>query len=445
MKPVRRPGGKIETVSKQYERALAGELRRGRRVLTIAAIAVAVWAGLMPLAGAVIVPGNIVVHSNVKKVQHSLGGIVAEIFVNNGSKVKEGDRLLRLDETAPRTNLQVILRQLDEVHMKIARLIAERDGADEPNWPTAMTANVDPSERDRLFNSERSFFFNRVSTKRSEKELAKSRIEQLEKQIAGLEAQHESNARQISITADELKSVQAMLLEKLVTIQRATTLQREAARLDGVDGQLVSQIAETRNKVNETRLQALQLEQNFRSEVIRDLNEAEAKEGELQERRIAAQDQLKRTIVRAPSSGTVNDLVVHTAGGVITPAEVLMAIVPEGDPLEVDARLSPEKIDQVKPGQSARIRLTAFDATTTPELQGVVDFVSPDIVRDSQSGAGYYDVRISLRQDEPGRANGLQLVPGMPAEVFLEIGSRTMLSYLFKPLTDQLSRSFRER
>jgi HlyD family secretion protein len=283
----------------------------------------------------------------------------------------------------------------------------------------------------------------RSVTRRSEQNLAQSRIDQLEKQIAGLEAQLQSNRQQMGINAGELKSVENLLQEKLVTIQRATALQRDAVRMEGLDGQIASQIAEISNKVHEAKLQALQTEQTFRSEVIRELSEAEAKEGELTERKLAAEDQLNRTVIRAPASGTVHELAVHTTGGVITPAEVLMLVVPNGDALEIDARVPPDKIDQVRTGQSARIRLSAFNSGATPELDGAVDVVSPDLVRD-QSGA-YYDVRISLKQEEMQRLGDLQLTPGMPAEVFLQTKSRTMLSYLFKPITDQLSRMFRER
>ena len=249
----------------------------------------------------------------------------------------------------------------------------------------------------------------------------------------------------MGIASGELKGVEDLLRQKLVTLPRATALQREAAHLDGVDGQLASQIAETRAKVSETRLQALQAEQTFRSDVMRDLREAEAKEGELMERHLAAEDQMNRTIIRAPTSGTVHELAVHTVGGIVAPAEVLMLVVPENDTLAIDARLSADKVDQVHAGQTAHVRLSAFNQRTTPELAGIVALVSADVVREPQSNATYYDVRIDLPPKEVLRLGRLQLIPGMPAEVFLETESRTMLSYLFKPVTDQLSRMFRER
>jgi HlyD family secretion protein len=432
-------------VHQQLERALTLELHRGRRMLAIAAVLFVGWAGFVPLSGAVVVAGRLVVQSSVKKVQHPQGGIVASINVRDGSKISAGDELIRLDQTAARSNLQVVARQLDEVRLRIARLTAERDNSATPRWPTEWVAQLDAADRDQLRASEEDLFAARAATRRGQQELAASRITQLEKQIAGLEAQQKSNGKQMGITSGELKSVEDLLRQKLVTLPRATALQRESAHLDGVEGQLSSQIAETRAKVSEARLQALQAEQTFQSELLRDLREAEAKEGELMERCLAAEDQMHRTIVRAPTSGTVHELAVHTVGGVVAPAEVLMTIVPENDRLAIEARLSADKVDQVHNGQTAHVRLSALNQRTTPELAGVVTLVSADIVHDPQSSTGYYDVKIDLPPEEVGRLGNLQLVPGMPAEIFLVTKSRTMLSYLFKPMTDQLSRMFRER
>ena len=378
-----RANAEAETFSHQFEHALSCELRRGGRVLAIAGVIAVGWAGLIPLSGAVIVAGQLVLHSNVKKVQHPTGGVVAEIFVRNGSKVNAGDQLARLDETAARTNLQVVARQLDEVRLRIARLNAERDGAAEPRWPTASAAEIAPFERDRLLNSERDFFAVRAIARRGEQNLAQSRIDQLEKQIAGLQAQQEFEQAADGHHCRRAEKRRGLACRRsLSRCSARLRLQRDAARMEGLDGQLASQIAETSNKVHEARLQALQTEQSFRSEIMRELSEAEAKEGELIERRLAAEDQLKRTVIRAPTPGTIHELAVHTAGGVVSPAEVLMLVVPDGDALEIDARLTPDKIDQVRTGQSARIRLSAFNAGTTPELDGAVDAVSPDLVRD---------------------------------------------------------------
>ena len=433
------------SIGHSLEQALARERRRSSRILAVAAVVIFGWAAWVPLSGAVVVSGNLVMQSSVKKVQHPQGGIVTAILVQNGSKVAAGDELVRLDQTSAHANLQVVARQLDEVRIRIARLKAERDNLQAPRWPTELAAEVDPAEQQELLASERGLFVARASARRGQQELAETRVDQLEKQIVALESQLSSNSKQADITGGELRGVEELLRQKLVTLPRATALQREAAHLDGVGGQLVAQIAETRAKVSETRLQALQSEETFRSEVMRDLREAEAKEGELVERHLAARDQMSRTVIRAPTAGTIHELALHTVGGVVTPAEVLMLLVPDGDTLAIEARLSADKVDQVHVGQTAHVRMSAFNQRTTPELAGIVDLVSADIVRDTQSGATYYDVRIALPADEVRRLGSLRLIPGMPAELFLETESRTMLSYLFKPLTDQLSRMFRER
>ena len=222
-----------EPMRQDLERAFARELRRGGRMLAIAAIVVLGWAGFVPLSGAVVVAGRLVVQSSVKKVQHPQGGIVASILVRNGTKVAAGEELARLDQTSARSNLQVVARQLDEVRMRIARLTAERDNLPTPHWPTKSAAQLDNAEREQLLASEQDFFAARASTRRGQQELAESRITQLEKQIAGLEAQLKSNGKQMGIASGELRGVEDLLRQKLVTLPRATALQREAAHLDG--------------------------------------------------------------------------------------------------------------------------------------------------------------------------------------------------------------------
>jgi len=389
------------SIGHSLEQALAQERRRSSRILAVAAVVIFGWAAWVPLSGAVVVSGNLVMQSSVKKVQHPQGGIVTAILVQNGSKVAAGDELVRLDQTSAHANLQVVARQLDEVRIRIARLKAERDNLQAPRWPTELAAEVDPAEQQELLASERGLFVARASARRGQQELAETRVDQLEKQIVALESQLSSNGKQADITGGELRGVEELLRQKLVTLPRATALQREAAHLDGVGGQLVAQIAETRAKVSETRLQALQSEETFRSEVMRDLREAEAKEGELVERHLAARDQMSRTVIRAPTAGTIHELALHTVGGVVTPAEVLMLLVPDGDTLAIEARLSADKVDQVHVGQTAHVRMSAFNQRTTPELAGIVELVSADIVRDTQSGATYYDVSAAGRRSAP--------------------------------------------
>jgi HlyD family secretion protein len=231
----------------------------------------------------------------------------------------------------------------------------------------------------------------------------------------------------------------------LVPLTRLTALQRESARLDGELGQLTSQIAETQSKISGAELQIVRIDQDFLTEVAKDLAESQTKEGEFAERSVAAQDQLSRTDIRAPTSGVIHQLAVHTIGGVVGPGEVIMEIVPDADTLQIEGRLMPNDVDQVHVGQTAIIRFSALNQRTTPQLSGIVSYVGADLTHDRQTNAGYYTVRATLPLDELHRLGDVQLVSGMPAEVFLRTGSRTMMSYLLKPVTDQLSRSFKQR
>jgi HlyD family secretion protein len=424
-------------------RSFEGQRRAGGRVLALALVIGGGWATLVPLSGAVVIPGTVVSESSVKKIQHPTGGIIAGIAVKDGAHVRQGDVLVRLDDTQVRSNYQVVSKQLEETRARVSRLSAERDGHDEP----ALTAGKDRAgDGGLLLTSENSLFRARAESRRSQQELLRSRIAQLNEQIAGMESQIKSHQTQSDLIAQELDGVQQLWDKRLTPLQRLTSLQREAARLDGEKGQLQSSMAETRGKISEMDLQLVKLDQDFRADVMKDLREAQDKEAELTERTVAAKDQVVHVDLRAPVTGTVHQLAVHTVGGVVTPAEVMMVIVPESDELQIDAHLPPDQIDQVRKGQDAQVRFPAFNQRTTPELAGVVSHISADITRDPQSpGPGYYTVRVSLPPKEFARLGDRSLMAGMPAELFIQTGSRTMLSYMFKPITDQLGRMFRER
>jgi membrane fusion protein, type I secretion system len=327
--------------------------RAGGRMLAVALIVGGGWATMVPLSGAVVVPGTVVSASSVKKIQHQTGGIVAGIAITEGMRVREGDILVRLDDTQVRSSYEQL----------------------------------------------------------------RSKIGQLNEQIGGMSAQIKSRQTESGLIAQELEGVQKLWDQRLVPLTRLTSLQREAARIDGEKAQLVSAVAETRGKIGEAELQLT-----------------------------AAKEQVSHIDLRAPVSGIVHQLSIHTVGGVVSPAEVMMVIVPESDELQLDAHLPPDQIDQVHKGQNAQVRFSAFNQRTTPELTGVVSHVSADITRDQQTSAGYYTVRVSLSGQELARlGDGQQLVAGMPAELYIQTTSRTMMNYLFKPITEQLNRMFRER
>jgi HlyD family secretion protein len=426
-----------------FRRDFDDALRTGLRVLVLGGGVVGGWAVLVPLSAAVMVPGTLVVESSVKKIQHPTGGIIAEIPVHDGMHVNKAELLVRLDEVQVRASLQVLAKQLDQTQVRIARLIAERDGMDEPKLPGRL-ADGRTGTRE-LFAAEISLFKARASARQNQKELLHGRIAQLEQEIDGLNAQVKSKAAQLELISSELTGVRTLYEKQLVTLTRLTALQRDAARLDGEQGQLISTIAETRSKINEAELQITRIDQDLRTEVMKDLRDAQDKETELEERIVAARDQLDRIEIRAPTSGVVHQLSVHTIGGVIGRGEVMMEIVPDADDLQIQAKLPPNDIDHVRVDQRAFVRFSAFNQRTTPQLNGVVSYVSADLSHDRQPEPAYYTVRVRIPGNERLRLHSLQLVSGMPAEVFLQTGSRTMMSYLLKPISDQLQRTFSER
>ena len=428
----------------RLRRGFQDELRTGLRVLVLGVGLVGGWSVVVPLSAAVMVAGTLVVETDVKKVQHPTGGVITQILVHDGMHVEEGELLARLNEVQVGANLQVIMKQLDESRVRIARLTAERDGMDEPKIPRELATRTGDKDIEQLIMSENLLFKARASARQSQKELLHGHIGQLGEEIAGLEAQIKSKGTQLDLISSELRGVQSLYDKQLVPLMRLTALQRESARLDGEREQLVSAIAETRSKISEAELQIIRIGQDLRAEVTKELRESQDKESELMERSVAAQDQMNRIDLRAPTAGVVHQLAVHTIGGVIGPAEVIMEIVPNSDNLQVQARLSPKDIDHVLVGQKTLVRLSAFNQHATPQLNGVVSYVSADLSHDKQTDAAYYTVRVALSAAEIHRLGALQLVSGMPAELFLQTGSRTMMSYLLKPITDQLQRTFSE-
>jgi HlyD family secretion protein len=434
-----------DTLALRTGRAYENELRTGLRVLLVALVLGGGWMALMPLAGAVVVPGNLVVQSNVKTIQHPTGGVVAEVPVHNGSRVNIGDLLLRLDATQAQASLQMVSKQLDESRARMARLIAERDGLPLPDIPVEMAARLDESAVKNLLASEETQFKARANARYSQKDLLQSRVAQLGEEIAGLDSQVASKGKQLELIAGELTGVQDLYDKRLVPLTRLTTLQRETARIEGERGQLISAIAETKAKVGEAQLQIVKLDQDFRTDVVKELGETQGKAAELEQRGVAARDIIDRIELRAPTSGIIHQLSAHTIGGVIRAGDAIMEVVPDSDDLQIEARLQPNDIDQVQVGQKALIRFSAFNQRVTPQIVGLVSYVSADVSHDQQTNASYFTVRMTLPDDERRRLAGLQLVSGMPAEVFMQTGSRTMMSYLLKPITDQFNRAFVER
>ena len=401
-------------------------------------------AAVTKMSGAVIAAGRLVVDSNVKKVQHPTGGVVGEIRVREGDRVKAGDILVRLDETTTRANLAIVSKGLDEFYARLARLEAERDGKDTLSFPEVLTSRRDEAGVAASMAGEQSLFDFRRQARSGQRSQLRERIAQLTQETAGLTEQLQAKRREIELIQIELEGVRSLWHRKLIGIERMTSLERDAVRLEGEHGQLTAGIAQVKGKASEIELQIIQIDQDLRSEVATDLRETQGKISEFVERKVAAEDQLKRIDLRSPQDGVVLQLAVHTIGGVITPGEQVMQIVPVTDDLTVEAHIAPQDIDQVTMGQNAILRLSAFNRQTTPELTGTLSRISADLTTEERTGAAFYVARVTLPKTEVAKLHGLALAPGMPAEVFFPTGDRTMLSYLVKPLSDQIQKAFRE-
>jgi HlyD family secretion protein len=273
----------------------------------------------------------------------------------------------------------------------------------------------------------------------------RERITQLNEEIAGLTAQENAKSQEIALVEKELEGVRQLYDRHLVQISRLTALERDAARLNGERAQYIASRAQAKGKITETELQIIQIDKDMVSEVSKDLRETNDKIGEYIERKVTAEDQLRRVEIRAPQDGIVEQSTVHTVGGVITAGDAIMLIVPQTDDLQVEAKVNPQDIDKLQVGQKTLLRLSAFNQRTTPELNGVVSRVSPDVTTDQRSGQSFYTIRVSMPPEQIARLGDVKLIPGMPVEAFVQTGDRTMLSYLMKPLHDQLMRTFRER
>jgi HlyD family secretion protein len=398
------------------------------------------------LAGAVIAAGALVVDSNVKKVQHPTGGIIGELLVRDGTRVQAGDLLIRLDETTAQANVAMVDKSLAELYARRARLEAERDGSDVIEFPDDLLRSAQQqADIGRVVTGERRLFELRRQAQDGQKAQLRERVSQLNEEVRGYTEQSVAKGKEIEFIGRELEGVRELFSKNLIPIARVTALERDAARLEGERGQLIATIPQGKGKISETELQIIQVDQNMRSDVAKELADIRAKIAEMVERRVTAADQLQRIDIRAPQTGMVHQLSVFTKGGVVAAGEQIMLIVPEADDLIVEVRVDPQKIDQLELGRAATLRFPGFNQRTTPELNGRVTRIAADVIQDQRTGQPYYLVRIGLAADEIERLNGLKLVPGMPVEAFISTGERTMLSYLLKPLTDQARRAFREK
>lgn len=404
------------------------------------------YSAVAEIRGAVIAPGNMVVEGNIRRIQHQDGGSVAEIYVRNGQHVKAGELLVRLNDTQPRAELGVVMVQLYGQQVRAARLVAERDELPQVQFPPPLASNGFETDAAGMLAVESAFFNARRRARDGEIAQLKERAEQTEQEIEGLSAQLRAVQAQSAVVRDELLGLEKLLAQGLTQLSRINPQRLNLAQLEGQAGDIKAQIARARGRISEINVQIAQIGRQMLNEVSRDLREASEKIADLQERRLAAEAKLRRIEIRAPLNGTVHQLAVFTIGGVLTPGETVMQIVPEGEKLLVESRIDPQFIDQVSVGQEVLIRFSSFDQRNTPELSGHVIFVSADLEQDQrQQIPPYFRARVELDEGEAERITDQRITSGLPAELHFRTRQRTIISYFMKPLTDQFARTFRER
>jgi HlyD family secretion protein len=399
------------------------------------------WTEFASLNGAVIAPATIVAESYSKKVQHREGGNVLRILVKDGDTVTEGQDLVLLDPTEIKAEVGIVQNQINELAIRKARLSAQRDGKDTFNLPAALPDDASVAEN---IASQRHLLESTVQTATSKKSQLKEQLGQLKDQISGVVAQIDSNKKQLSLIREELVNLHSLQKQGLVPASRVSTTERESARLDGEQGQLVGSKASAEARIGEVKLQIIQVDEDLRNQALTELRDVETKISESEQRRVTSAAKLSRMSIKAPITGTVYQMAVHTEGGVIGPGETLMMIVPEGDDLVLQAQVAPNDIDHVHLGQGARVKFTAFNTRVTPDIDAEVTQVAADTSRADAQSAPFYAIRLTISAAELKKLGDNKLKPGMSAEAFIQTEARSPFSYLVQPLVDQFSHAMRE-
>lgn len=400
-----------------------------------------VWASVAPIEGAAHGPGSVTVRSNRQLVQHLEGGIVKEIVARNGDSVRAGDALLILDDTQPLAQLEITNLQYLAMRAMEARLIAERDGLEQINFPADLSTLAQNAESE--ISSQTQVFLTRKAALDGSVEVLEQRIGQLQSRLGGLRALQQSKQDLADSFAEELRDVELLLVEGFADKNRVRELERNAAQLRGEAAELTASISATEIEIGETRLQILQQALEFQNEVANQLAEVQTGLKDSTERLTALRSIVDRTTITAPVDGIVNGMQVHTVGGVVPPGQPLADIVPQNEELIVEARISPMDIDRVAIGQEAMVRFSSF-SSTVPNIFGTVINVSADALSDPNTGMVYYSARVEVTPEGLRDLGELTLIPGMPADVFITTGSRTLLQYMMKPISSAMARSLIE-
>jgi len=403
------------------------------------------WAALAPLDSAAIANGQVVLDSNRKTIQHLEGGEISEILVREGELVKKDQPLIRMNPTAAKSRFDLVKGQYNAGKATEARLIAERDSKD-----LVFPAELEELAKNNaglkeILQGQRNLFETRRSSVSGSIDILNQKIAQSQEEIEGLNAQMRSTDDQIKLLEEEIATVEILLKQGNASKPRLLALQRSRADIDGQRGEYKALIARAQQRITESKLEINNTQNEFINKVNEELKQIQQELADQEERIRASEDIFNRVVIASPSDGIITGLQKHTQGGVISPGEKLMDIVPLDDKLIIEAKVSPMDIDVVHPGLETMVQLTAYKTRTAPKMEGRLTHVSPDSFTDDRSGATYFVARIEISKEQLDVYKDVKLLPGMPATVFITVGERSLISYLFTPITDSISHAFREQ
>ena len=431
---------------------IRGPLIAGAVVMGVFVGGFGVWSAFAPLQSAALAPGTVAVESYRKTVQHLEGGIIAQILVKDGDSVTEGQPLVRLDDTKARTAYTSLEGQLWDAIARQARQVAERDGSTSITFPPFL---IEKAKQDgaaaQIIAGQQTIFTARHTLLASKGSAIRERIQQSKEEIRGFTAQDVAAQKRLSLISQEIGDVKKLLQLGLERKARLLQLERDQAEIQGNRGQLAAQIARAQQTIAEAEVNILTLQHDSANEGAQQLSETEQKVHELREQLQAAADVLARIEVRAPEAGTVTDLKVHTPGGVVKPGDPLLDLVPKADRMIIKARVRPEDSDTVRAGLPALVRLLPYKQRRTPPVEGTVVYVSADRLVDDHPEAGqpagqpYYLAKIEINEGALEKVPGIELIPGMPAEVMIKTGKTTVALYALAPILDSFDRAFIEK
>jgi len=405
------------------------------------------WATQTEISGAVVASGELRVETKQKPVQHPEGGVVGEIFVREGETVAAGQPLLRLEQITQDATRAILEGQINELKAREVRLLAERDSKTRLSFSRELIAKARrESEVAKVVQDQQSLFNARLTGYRQQAAQLRERVGQIQSEITGSSSRLDSFQNQLQSISGELVRVRTLLDQGLTTETRLQEILRENARIEGEIGALNSNNAGLARQIQETRIEMTRLRETRREEAISELREVQGQVNEIEQRIVVADESIRKIQLVSPQAGVVQDLSVFSAGAVVSPGQPIMVIVPTTDRLVLEAKVEPTNRDQIKVGGPARVRFSTFNQRTTPELNGKVAKVSYDRKIDEVTGAPFFAVEVLLSNEERNRLGSEnKLVPGLPAEIFIETGKRTPMSYILKPLEDNFARAGNEK